>query len=71
MRTLSDGIDLGSVTTTIDTDPNVDIGEPVQSDDQERLVDLESEDFWLNKVEWRTIDFDKTTAGLAMGDSGS
>jgi hypothetical protein len=37
---LADGVDLGGVTTTGDTDADVDTGELVSADDQERLVDL-------------------------------
>lgn len=37
---LTDGVNLGSVTTTGDTDTDVDTGELVRADDQEGLVDL-------------------------------
>jgi hypothetical protein len=37
---LTDGVDLGDVTTTGDTDADVDTGELVEADNQERLVDL-------------------------------
>jgi hypothetical protein len=37
---LTDGVDLGDVTTTGDTDTDVDTGELVEADNQERLVDL-------------------------------
>jgi hypothetical protein len=37
---LSDGVDLRGVTTTGNSDTDVDIGELVETDDQERLVDL-------------------------------
>ena len=37
---LADGVDLRGVTTTGDTDADVDTGELVGSDDQEGLVDL-------------------------------
>lgn len=37
---LTDGVDLGSVTTTGDTDTDVDTGELVKANDQEGLVDL-------------------------------
>lgn len=39
---LTDGVDLGSVTTTSDADADVDVGELVEADNQERLVDLET-----------------------------
>jgi hypothetical protein len=37
---LTDGVDLGSVTTTGDADTDVNTGELVETDDEERLVDL-------------------------------
>lgn len=37
---LADGVDLRGVTTTGDTDADVDTGELVGTDDQEGLVDL-------------------------------
>lgn len=37
---LTDGVDLGSVSTTGDADADVDAGELVEADDQERLVQL-------------------------------
>lgn len=40
---LSDGVDLGNTTTTGDADADVDIGEFVESNDQQRFVDLEGE----------------------------
>lgn len=39
---LTDGVDLGGVTTTSDADADVDVGELVEADNQERLVDLET-----------------------------
>ena len=39
---LADGVDLGSVSTSGDSDADVDTGELVEADNQERLVDLES-----------------------------
>lgn len=40
---LTDGVDLGGVTTTGDADADVDVGELVEADNQERLVDLDAE----------------------------
>lgn len=62
--TLTDSIDLGSVTTTADTDTDIDAGELVKSNNEERLVDLESEYFWLDKGKGRSVDLDETTASL-------
>jgi hypothetical protein len=37
---LSDGVDLGNVTTSSNSDADVDAGELVEANNQERLVDL-------------------------------
>lgn len=37
---LSDGVDLGGVTTTTDADADVDLGELVETEEQDGLVDL-------------------------------
>lgn len=66
---LSDGVDLGSVTTTGDTDTDVEAGELVKTDDQERLVDLGSENGGLNELERAAVDLDQTLSGLGVGDS--
>lgn len=61
---LTDGIDLRSVTTTGDTDTDIDTSELVGTDDQERLVDLEAEDLRLNQGERLAIDLDEALALL-------
>lgn len=40
---LADGVDLGGVATAADADADVDVGELVEAEDEERLVDLEGE----------------------------
>lgn len=65
MHTLTDGIDLGCVTTTVDTDTDVDVGELVKTNNEQRLIDLKSENLWLHKTERRSVDLDKTTTGLS------
>lgn len=67
---LSDGVDLGGVTTTGDTDSDVNVGELVQTNQDQWLVNLESQDFWLNKGDWGTVNLDQTLTFLDMGDSG-
>jgi hypothetical protein len=49
---LSDGVNLAGLTTTAYANADVDIGELVQANNQERLVDLESEDGRLNEAQW-------------------
>lgn len=40
---LTDGVDLRSLTTTGDADTDVDVGELVEADDEDGLVDLRGE----------------------------
>jgi hypothetical protein len=47
---LTDGVDLGSVTTTGDTDTDVDTSELVNADDQEGLVDLKNSNMYRQKL---------------------
>jgi hypothetical protein len=63
---LTDGVDLGDVTTTGDTDADVDTGELVEADNQERLVDLiftiSIPSFFLIVLKCRTLK--RRTSGL-------
>lgn len=68
---LSDGVHLGHMTTTRDSDSDVDVGELVQADQQQGLVDLESQDLWLHQGDRRTVDLDQTFAGLDVGNGSS
>jgi len=52
------------VTTTANSDTDIDVGELVETNDQERLVDLESQDFWLNEVERLSVNLNKSLTGL-------
>lgn len=61
---LTDGVDLGCVSTTCNSDADIDGGELVESDDEKRLVDLESQDLGLDQVEGLSVDLDKTLTGL-------
>lgn len=94
---LSDGVNLGSVTTTGDANSDVNAlcithplaialvsscpysnffsrlilrTELVETEDEERLVDLEAEDLWLDESERLAVDLDEALARLAVGDSG-
>lgn len=71
-NSLSNGVHLRHVTTTSDSNSDVDIGKLVKSNNQKRLVDFEPKDFGLDKRKRRPIDLDETFAGLYMGNcSGS
>lgn len=61
---LTDSVDLRCVSTTSDSDTDVDAGELVQANDEERLVHLESQDLWLDQVEGLAVNLHKTFASL-------
>ena len=75
---LSDSVDLRSVSTTVDTDLDVDGLEGVAScrgccasnADQKWFVDLHSHNFRFDKVERDAVDADVAFASFAEGDSG-
>jgi hypothetical protein len=68
---LTDGVHLRGVTTAGDAHADVDVGELLEADDQERLVDLEPQDLGLDEVQRLAVDLDETLTGLAVGDRGS
>lgn len=70
-NSLSDGVDLRDVTTTGDLDSDVNALELVQASQNQWLVNLESQDFWLNQGDWGTVDLDQTLTGLDVGDGSS
>ncbi len=68
-QSLSDSVNLRNVTTTSNSDPNVQVGELVQANQKDWLVDLVSQDFWLNQSDWSTINLNKTSSGLNVSNS--
>lgn len=68
---LSDGVNLGNVTTTGDLDSDVNVLELVQAGQNQWLVNLESQDFWLNQGDWGTVNLDQTLTGLDVGNGSS
>lgn len=61
---LTDRIDLRGVTTTSNAHADVDLGELVESNDEERLVDLESQNLGLHEGERFAVHSDETFACL-------
>ena len=61
---LTNSVDLRSMTTSSDTDADIDFGESLETDDQERLIDLETEDLGLDEVERGAVDLDESTTFL-------
>jgi hypothetical protein len=61
---LSDGVDLGCVSTACYSDANIDVGELVKTNNEEGFVDLESQDLWLDEVERLPVDLNESLSGL-------
>ena len=67
---LTDSVDLGGVSTTLDADADVDGTESILASYQNRLIDLESEDLRLEEADGGAVDVEETTALLGVGDRG-
>ena len=68
---LTNGVHLRGVSTTLDTDTDVNDTESVLAGGKDGLVDLESEDLRLEEVEGRAVNVDEATTLLSVGDRGS
>jgi len=67
---LTDGVDLRDVTTPRDAHADVDVRKLLETNDQERFINLEAEHLGLDKVQGLSVDLDQTFSGSAMCDSG-
>ena len=56
------------MSTTLDADADVDVGELVRADAEDGLVDLELQDIGLNELNGGSVKADKTLAGLAVSN---
>ena len=65
---LADGVNLRSVSTTLDADADVDSTESILAGNQNGLVDLEPEDLRLEEVDGGAVNVDEATALLGVGD---
>ena len=61
---LADGIDLGCVSASGNSDTDVDTSELVEADNQEGLVDLESQDLGLDEVKRLSVNLNQSLASL-------
>lgn len=61
---LTDGVDLGCVSTTSNPDADIDVGELVKTNYEKGFVDLESKDFGLDEVERLAVNLYEALAGL-------
>lgn len=65
---LTDGIDLGDVTTTGDLEADVDLGELVDTEEKDGLVELGPEDLGGVELKGNTVDLDEALALHTAGD---
>lgn len=56
------------VTSSGDSASDVNAGEFVESEDEDWLVDLQTQDLWLKEGDGGSIDLDETLSSLAEGD---
>ena len=68
---LADGVHLRSVTSTLDTDADVDALERLLACDKDTLVDLEAELLGLEEVDRRAVDADEALALAGVRDRRS
>jgi hypothetical protein len=61
---LTDGVDLRCVSTTSNSDTDVDVGKFVETDKQDGFIDLESQDLGLDETERLSIDLDESLTCL-------
>lgn len=65
---LTDGVNLGGVSTALDTDAHVDAGKTVAAEEEDGLEGLEAEDLRLDELDRTAVDLDEAAAALAVGD---
>jgi len=68
---LADGIDLGDVATTADTNTNIDARNLVATKKENGLKNLVAEELGLNEFNWAAVHLDKALTLLAVGNSNS
>jgi hypothetical protein len=68
-NSLADGVNLGDMTTTGDANTDVNVGELLETSNEEGLVNLVSEDLGLDKSNGRTVNLEETLTGLDVGNS--
>ena len=66
---LTDGVDLRCVSSSSYTNADVDLGELVETDEEDGLVDLEAQDLRLDEVERLSVDLNESLSSLALRNS--
>ena len=67
---LSDGVNLSGLSSTLNSNSDVKVGESLLSQKKDRLESLKSEDLRLKKLNWTSVDLDQTSSLLAESDGG-
>ena len=65
---LADSVHLGCVSSSLDTDTDVNATEGVLAGNKDSFVDLETEDLRLEEVDGGAVNVDEATALLGVGD---
>merc|ERR1711936_1122228 len=60
-------VNLCDLSTTTNTDTDVDGRESFLSNDEDRFLDFHAQCYWFHEVQWSTVDFDQTVTSLAKG----
>ena len=63
-------VDLGGLTTTTDTDADINVGETLLAEEEDGLEDLQAEDLRLDQLQRDTVNTDHALSGLAVSDGG-
>ena len=58
------------LTTTLDTDADVNVSETLFTEEKDNFVDLELQNGGFQEFKGRAVDADKTTSTLAVSNSG-
>jgi hypothetical protein len=70
-KSLTDSINLRGVTTTVNANSDISVGETFLTQKKDNFVDLELQDLGFKELNGRTIDTDKTVTTLTMSDGSS
>jgi hypothetical protein len=65
-KSLADSINLRSVTTTLDADSDINVGETFFTQKKDNFVDLELQDLGLEELDGGTVDTDETVTTLKL-----
>ena len=70
-KSLTDSINLRGVTTTVNANSDISVGETFLTQKKDNFVDLELQDLGFKELNGRTVDTDETVTTLAVSDGSS